>query len=82
LIDWRSGKVVDPAILRTIDETLPCRGDEAVLFRRDSRLLSVTRAQGGGIVTAYYLWKPENAALVFTTEYRRSERQFCAVPPP
>lgn len=82
LIDWHSGKVLEPAILSSIDANLPCRGDEAVQFRRDSRLLSVTRAQGNGIVTEYYLWKPENDALVLTTEYRRSERQFCAVPPP
>jgi len=82
LVDWHSGKVVEPAILSAIDENLPCRGGEALQFRRDSRLLSVTHAQGNGIVTEYYLWKPENDALVLSTEYRRSERQFCAVPPP
>jgi len=82
LIDWHSGKVIEPAVPDAIDAKLPCRGDEAVLFRRDSRLLSVTRAQGNGIVTEYYLWKPESEALVLATEYRRSERQFCAVLPP
>ena len=79
LIDWRSGKVIEPAELNAINEKLPCRSDEAVLFRRDSRLLSVTRTQGNGIVTEYYLWKPETEALVLATEYHRSERQFCAV---
>jgi len=82
LIDWHSGKVIEPAVPNAINEKLPCRSDEAVLFRRDSRLLSVTRAQGNGIVTDYYLWKPESEALVLATEYRRSERQFCAVLPP
>ncbi len=82
LIDWRSGRVIEPAVPDAINEKLPCRSDQAVLFRRDSRLLSVTRAQGNGIVTEYYLWKPETGALVLATEYRRSERQFCAVPPP
>jgi len=82
LIDWHSGKLIEPPVLNAIDAKLPCRSGEAVLFRRDSRLLSVTRAQGKGIVTQYYVWKPDSEALVLATEYRRSEQQFCAALPP
>jgi len=59
--------------------TLPCRTDEALLFRRDSRLLSVTRLRGAAVVTQYYVWNQKNAALVQSGEYQRTSQTFCAV---
>ena len=82
LVDWRNGKLIEPADLTEIHNSLPCRGDEALAFRRDSRLLSVSRVRGSRIVTQYFLWKQDAEALVLTAEYERNEAQFCAASPP
>ncbi len=79
LIDWRSGQVQEPALLAEIQGSLPCRADEAVLFRRDSRLMSVSRALGTMVVTQYYVWNETTAALAPAGAYRRTSRAFCAV---
>lgn len=82
LLDWRRGGLIEPPSLAQIDEGLPCRTSEAVLFRRDSRLLSVTRMRDGFIVTQYYLWEPGAATLELLAEYPRKESEFCAIDPP
>ncbi len=82
LLDWRRGALIEPSNLARIDAALPCRTSEAVLFRRDSRLLSVTRRRGGGIVTQYYLWSGRAASLALLAEYPRKESEFCAIDPP
>jgi hypothetical protein len=81
LVDWRSGAIQelppqDPGA--PIQETLPCRADEALVFRRDSRLLSLTRMRGSAVVTQYYVWNQKNAALVQSGEYQRTSQTFCA----
>ena len=82
LIDWHSGKIIEPPEIAEIQTALPCRPDELVQFRRDSRLLSVSQVRIDRIVTQYFLWKPETEALVFTAEFQRTEQQFCASVPP
>jgi hypothetical protein len=77
LLDWRSGLLHDPAPLAEIQGTLPCRADEALLFRRDSRLLIVTRARGAAILTQYYLWNPADASLTLVAEYEVAAAAFC-----
>jgi hypothetical protein len=67
-----------PAAL-AIQGTLPCRADEALVFRRDSRLLRLTRVRGTAVVTQYYVWNQKNAALVQNGEYQRTSQTFCAV---
>jgi hypothetical protein len=85
LVDWLNGTVQElpsqrPQSQRAqIQGTLPCRTEEALLFRRDSRLLSVTRARGAAVVTQYYVWNQKNAALVLSAEYQRTAQAFCAV---
>jgi hypothetical protein len=79
LVDWRSGQVQEPAPLTEIQGALPCRREEAVLFRRDSRLLSVTRMRGAAVVTQYYVWNQNTDALVQSGEYQRTSQAFCAV---
>ena len=82
LIDWITGAILGlpSQQLRTdIEGTLPCRPDETLLFRRDSRLLSVSRVQGTVVVTQYYVWNQKNAALWQSGEYRRSSQTFCAI---
>ena len=82
LIDWRSGVVSELAPQGSSDETqatLPCRPDEALQFRRDSRLLSVTRVRGSAVVTQYYVWSQKRAAPMRGVEYQRPAQAFCAV---
>ena len=82
LIDWNTGAMLGlpPQRLHTdIEGALPCRPEEAVIFRRDSRLLSISRVQGTKVVTQYYVWNQKGAALAPSGEYRRSSQTFCAV---
>jgi hypothetical protein len=82
LVDWRSGQVREPSppgAAAEIQGTLPCRPDEAVLFRRDSRLLSITRMHGASIITRYYVWNQKNSLLMQNGEYQRTLQTFCAV---
>jgi hypothetical protein len=58
---------------------LPCRPEEALLFRRDSRLLIMTRVRGTTVVTQYFVWNQNNAALLPSGEYQRTSQTFCAV---
>jgi hypothetical protein len=82
LIDWHSGTVQElppPGSRADSQGTLPCRTDEALQFRRDSRLLSLTRPEGGAVVTQYYVWSRNSAAPLRGGEYRRPSQTFCAV---
>jgi hypothetical protein len=85
LADWRSGAIQELPLQgpqgapAETEGTLPCRADEALQFRRDSRLLSVTRVRGGAVVTQYYVWSQKNGALVQSGEYQRTSQTFCAV---
>jgi hypothetical protein len=85
LLDWSHGQLQESAPqnplrpLAEIEGTLPCRPDEALLFRRDSRLLSITRMRGTAVVTQYYEWNQDNATLVQRAEYQRTSQSFCAV---
>jgi len=81
LIEWKSGKVQEPAALERITQDLPCRGEESILYRADSRLLAVTRRRKDGIVTQYFLWKPVGG-LIQTAEYQRSAERYCSLPSP
>ena len=82
LLDWRGGDVVGVPDLAAIDDALPCRTSEAVLFRRDSRLLSVTRMRGRVIATQYFVWDPATASLRLLAVYPRKPSQYCAIDPP
>ncbi len=82
LVDWRSGtlrELAAPNPRTEMQATLPCRTEEALLFRRDSRLLMVTRVRGPTVVTQYYVWNQKTAALVPSGEYHRTSHTFCAV---
>ena len=80
LVDWNTGAVQGlPNLPAEIQGILPCRTDEAVLFRRDSRLLSISRAHGASVVTQYFVWNQKNAALAQNIEYQRTSQTFCAV---
>jgi len=80
-VDLLNGKVHAPAALAQIVQDLPCRAEESILFRRNSRLFSVTRRHDGGVSTQYFIWKPESSSLVQTAEYQRAEERFCTQAP-
>jgi hypothetical protein len=84
LVDWLTGAIqglpLQPGI--EIQGSLPCRTDEALLFRRDSRLLSVTRTRGAAVVTQYFVWNQKNATLVQSGEYQRTSQTFCSFAAP
>jgi hypothetical protein len=82
LVDWHSGTVRELAAPNPRTETqatLPCRPEEALLFRRDSRLLMLTRVRAAAVVTQYFVWNQNTASLVSSGEYHRTSRTFCAV---
>ena len=82
LVDWRSGTVrqlAEPHPPSEMQAALPCRPEEALLFRRDSRLLIMTRVRGTTVVTQYFVWNQNNAALLPSGEYQRTSQTFCAV---
>jgi hypothetical protein len=82
LIDWNTGAILglpQQQLHAEIEGALPCRPEEAVIFRRDSRLLSVSRVRGTMVVTQYYVWNQKSAALTQSGEYRRSSQTFCAI---
>lgn len=82
LLDWRSGKVIEPAAVGEVRGTLPCRADEAIVFRRDSRLVSITSVRSESLVTQYFVWKPDSATLAPLAEYPRSLQGYCSALPP
>ena len=80
LVDWSNGAIQELAAKNPGDEaqrTLPCRAEEALLYRLDSRLLSVTRARGASIVTQYFVWNRKGTPMR-GGEYQRSAQAFCA----
>lgn len=92
LADWRSGTVrqlaephpaephpAEPSPPSAMTAALPCRPEEALLFRRDSRLLIMNRVRGTTVVTQYFVWNQNNAALLPSGEYQRTSQTFCAV---
>jgi hypothetical protein len=80
LFDWRSGKIqeLEPRPRAETQDALPCRPEETLLVRRDSRLLSVTRMRGAVVVTQYFVWNANSAALLQSGEYQRTSQTFCA----
>jgi hypothetical protein len=75
--DWRSGKFFEPAPLGEIRGELPCRGADAVQFRHDSRLLKLTSVHADGLLTQYFVWRPDSGTLAPAMEIQRTVQQFC-----
>jgi hypothetical protein len=56
LVDVASGKVAYPAALAELPAAAPCTHRGVLLFRRDSRLLTVTGRHEAELVTRYFVW--------------------------
>ncbi len=81
-VDWSKDLVRElphKGSIADIHGELPCRTAQALLFRPDSRLLSITRVRGAAVITQYYLWNEQDATLVRSGEYVRTLRTFCPV---
>ena len=78
LFDWRNGKFFEPAGPGEVHGVLPCRAADAVQYRHDSRLLSVTSVQRDGLLTQYFVWRPEFGTLTPAMQIQRTVQQFCA----
>ncbi len=52
------------------------------MFRRDSRLLGIHTLTADGVLTQYYVLRPETGTLALAAEYQRSPESFCATLPP
>ena len=65
LLDLRTGQVRWPTALAEPPGTTPCvdGSQGAVLYRRDSRLLTVTRQEGEQLVTRYLVWDDGRSRL-------------------
>jgi hypothetical protein len=82
LLDWHSGRISLLPAPAEIRGPLPCRADEAIMFRRDSRLLGIHSLHADGVLTQYYVLKPDTGTLLPAAEYQRTPESFCATLPP
>ena len=78
LIDQSSGAVLLPDQLSQVSDTLPCRGERALEYRDDSRLLELTRHEGEFVITDSLLWDADKRSFTALAQYRRSLERFCA----
>ena len=77
VVDLTDGAVVFPETLAKVPTTLPCRANEALSWRDDSRLLEFTHHDDETIVTDYLLWDAERHTFTTLAQYRRNLERFC-----
>ena len=63
LVDVASGRVAYPPALAELPASTPCSSRGPLLFRRDSRLVTLTGRDKTEIVTRYYVWDPDSGVL-------------------
>jgi hypothetical protein len=63
LVDLPTGRVAYPAVLAQLPADSSCTPNGALQFRRDSRLLTVTGANGHERVTRYFVWDADAGTL-------------------
>jgi hypothetical protein len=63
LVDVASGRAAYPPALAALPASTPCSSRGPLLFRRDSRLLTVTGRDNSELVTRYYVWDPDSGLL-------------------
>ena len=63
LVDLATGRVAYPPALATLPTSTACSARGSLLFRRDSRLMTVTARDRTQLVTRYYAWDPDNGVL-------------------
>jgi hypothetical protein len=63
LVDLASGRVAYPPALAELPAGTPCSSQGPLVFRRDSRLLTVTGREQSELVTHYYVWDWDGGQL-------------------
>ncbi len=63
LVDIATGTVAYPPPLAELPASTPCSSRGPLLFRRDSRLVTVTGRDRAELVTRYFVWDPDSGVL-------------------
>jgi hypothetical protein len=63
LVDVATGRVAYPPALTELPASTPCASRGPLLFRRDSRLVTVTGRDRTELVTRYFVWDPDTGLL-------------------
>jgi hypothetical protein len=63
LVDLASGRYAYPPALAQLPPSTPCSSRGPLLFRRDSRLLTVTGRDQRELVTRYFVWDADRGQL-------------------
>ena len=63
LVDVASGAVAYPPALAALPAPVSCASRDALLYRRDSRLITVTGRDGEELVTRYFVWEAGGGPL-------------------
>jgi hypothetical protein len=63
LVDLASGRVAYPPALADLPPSTTCSSRGPLVFRRDSRLVTVTGRDKTELVTRYYVWDPDSGLL-------------------
>ncbi len=63
LVDVATGRVAYPPALAELPASTPCSRRGPLVFRRDSRLLTVTGRDKTELVTRYYVWDADSGLL-------------------
>jgi hypothetical protein len=63
LVDLATGRVAFPPALAELPASTPCSSRGPLVFRRDSRLVTVTGREQSELVTHYYVWDADAGLL-------------------
>ena len=80
LVDVATGRVAYPAMLATLPASSPCSTRGALLFRRDSRLVTVTGRDRAGVLTRYYVWDLDRDVLRSVASLASTREERCTPP--
>ncbi len=80
MIDVATGRVAYPPTLATLPPSTPCSTRGALLFRRDSRLVTVTGRDRAELVTRYYVWDADSGVLRLVASLASALEERCAAP--
>ncbi len=78
LLDVVTGRVAYPPALAELPASTPCSSGGALVFRRDSRLMTVTGREQSELVTHYYVWDPDSGLLRLVASLASALDERCA----
>ena len=78
LVDLATGRVAYPPALAELPASTPCSSHGPLLFRRDSRLLTVTGREQSELVTRYYVWDADGGQLRLVASLASALDERCA----